>query len=77
MIHWIQARAIDHASGSHGIPGIFIRYEISPLKIAVKEVHRSYFMLLVELAGIFGGVYATSGKKIENIQINFQDEYLL
>ncbi|CAF1218374.1 unnamed protein product [Adineta ricciae] len=56
-----KTRTIDHASGSHGIPGIFIRYEISPLKIAVKEVHRSYFMLLVELAGIFGGVYATSG----------------
>ena len=56
-----QSRSIDHASGSHGIPGIFIRYEISPLKITVKEVRRSYFMLLIELAGICGGVYATSG----------------
>ncbi|UJR27161.1 hypothetical protein I4U23_008459 [Adineta vaga] len=56
-----KTRNVNHVSGSHGIPGIFIRYEISPLKIAVKEVHRSYLLLLVEIAGIFGGVYATSG----------------
>lgn len=56
-----KTRVIDHATGSHGIPGIFIRYEISPLKIAVKEIRRSYFMLLIEIAGICGGVYATSG----------------
>jgi len=34
------------------------------LKIAVKEIRRSYFMLLIEIAGICGGVYATSGKLI-------------
>jgi len=56
-----KTRIIDHASGSHGIPGIFIRYEISPLKITVKEIRRSYWLLLIEIAGICGGVYATSG----------------
>lgn len=57
----LQTRSINHESGSHGLPGIFIRYEISPLKISVKEVNRSYWLLLIEIAGIFGGVYATSG----------------
>lgn len=31
------------------------------MKITVKEVRRSYLMLLIEIAGICGGVYATSG----------------
>ena len=31
------------------------------MKITVKEVRRSYWMLLIEIAGICGGVYATSG----------------
>ncbi|CAF3446911.1 unnamed protein product [Rotaria sp. Silwood1] len=56
-----KTRIIDHNSGSHGIPGIFIRYEISPLKITVKEVLRSYWLLLIEIGSIFGGVFATSG----------------
>jgi len=56
-----KTRIIDHTSGSHGIPGIFIRYDLSPFKITVKEVRRSYWILLIEVAGIFAGVYATSG----------------
>ncbi|CAF4149843.1 unnamed protein product [Rotaria sp. Silwood2] len=56
-----KTRTIDHNSGSHGIPGIFIRYEISPLKITVKEILQSYWLLLIEIGGIFGGVFATSG----------------
>lgn len=42
--------------------GIFFRYDISPLKITVKQISRSYWLLLLELAGICAGVYATSGK---------------
>lgn len=52
---------LDHNTGSHGIPGIFIRYEISPLKITVRHILRSYWLLLIQIGGIFGGVFATSG----------------
>ena len=58
-----KTRNIDHDRGSHGIPGIFIRYEISPLKITVQEIFRSYWLLLIEIGGIFGGVFATSGNR--------------
>jgi hypothetical protein len=58
---------------SHGMPGIFIRYEISPLKITVKEIRRSYWMLLIEIGGIFGGVYATSG----SLELNLTGKFFL
>jgi hypothetical protein len=56
-----QTRAVDHHHGSHGIPGIFIRYDFSPLAIAVKERPRPLWQLAVRLCGIIGGVFATSG----------------
>lgn len=55
-------RVIDHGRGSHGMPGIFIKYEMNPIKVDVYEVHRSYAEFLVRLCAIIGGIFATSGK---------------
>uniref|UniRef100_A0A2C9L3M1 Endoplasmic reticulum vesicle transporter C-terminal domain-containing protein n=1 Tax=Biomphalaria glabrata TaxID=6526 RepID=A0A2C9L3M1_BIOGL len=54
-------RAIDHNAGSHGVPGIFIKYDLSSLLIQVKEVHRPFWMFLVQLCGIVGGIFSVSG----------------
>ncbi|CAF0745660.1 unnamed protein product [Didymodactylos carnosus] len=70
-----RSRTINHDSGSHGIPGIFVRYEISPMKITVKEVNRSYWFLLVEIGGIIGGVFATSGMIHSFISIMYESIY--
>ncbi|CAF0917981.1 unnamed protein product [Didymodactylos carnosus] len=70
-----KTREINHNQGSHGIPGIFIRYEISPMKITVKEVNRSYWFLLVEIGGIIGGVFATSGMIHSIINILYESFY--
>ncbi|XP_059146303.1 endoplasmic reticulum-Golgi intermediate compartment protein 2-like [Physella acuta] len=54
-------RPINHNEGSHGVPGIFVKYDLSPLLIRVKEVHRPLWLFLVELCGIIGGIFSASG----------------
>uniref|UniRef100_A0A914V028 Endoplasmic reticulum-Golgi intermediate compartment protein 2 n=1 Tax=Plectus sambesii TaxID=2011161 RepID=A0A914V028_9BILA len=56
-----RKRAIDHTTGSHGTPGINIKYELSSVMIEVRERYRSFLQLLVRLCAIAGGVFATSG----------------
>ncbi|XP_041472003.1 endoplasmic reticulum-Golgi intermediate compartment protein 2-like [Lytechinus variegatus] len=56
-----RERAINHGAGSHGIAGIFFKYELSSLVISVEEVYDPFWKLLVRLCGIVGGVFATSG----------------
>lgn len=56
-----QERSIDHSAGSHGVSGIFFKYEIASLVISIDEYHDPYWQLLVRLCGIVGGVFATSG----------------
>ena len=58
----LQDRGINHSKGSHGVPGIFVKYDLSPLKVTVLEQHKPYWQFLVRLCGIIGGIFATSGK---------------
>ena len=54
-------RTIDHRKGSHGMGGIFFKYDMSPMMVAVVEERRPFGQFLVRLSGIVGGVFATSG----------------
>ena len=54
-------RTIDHRRGSHGMAGIFFKYDMSPLMVEVEEVRRPFWQFLVRLSGIVGGIFATSG----------------
>lgn len=54
-------RSINHNVGSHGIPGIFVKYDLSSLLIRVREEHKSYWQFLVRMCGIIGGVFSVSG----------------
>uniref|UniRef100_A0A1W7RAJ2 Endoplasmic reticulum-Golgi intermediate compartment protein 2 n=1 Tax=Hadrurus spadix TaxID=141984 RepID=A0A1W7RAJ2_9SCOR len=56
-----QERAIDHSGGSHGVSGIYFKYDMSFVKVKVIKEHSSFWHFLVRLCGIIGGVYATSG----------------
>lgn len=56
-----QARPIDHQSGSHGVPGIYFKYDMSFIKVKVSVERHSIWRFLVRLCGIIGGVFATSG----------------
>ncbi|XP_071479243.1 endoplasmic reticulum-Golgi intermediate compartment protein 2-like [Diadema antillarum] len=67
-----QERAINHHKGSHGVSGIFFKYELTSLVISVKEAYDPIWKLLVRLCGIVGGVFATSGI-INNLMGFFMD----
>lgn len=56
-----RERAINHALGSHGVSGIFMKYDISSLMIRVSEQHMPLWQFLVRLCGIIGGIFSTTG----------------
>ncbi|CAH8429157.1 unnamed protein product [Heterobilharzia americana] len=55
----IQNRTIDHAEGSHGIPGIFFIYDTFPLVIKIQYDRELFGTFLAKLAAIAGGIFAT------------------
>jgi hypothetical protein len=55
-----KIREINHDEDSHGTPGIFFKYDITPLKVKVEFKHKSLFELIIPLIGIVGGIFATS-----------------
>ncbi|KAM9376834.1 endoplasmic reticulum-Golgi intermediate compartment protein 2-like [Pholidichthys leucotaenia] len=56
-----RERAINHAAGSHGVSGIFMKYDISSLMVKVTEQHMPLWKFLVRLCGIIGGIFSTTG----------------
>ena len=54
-------RSINHSKGSHGVPGIFFKYDLSSFKVLVTEEHKPYSQFLIRMCGIIGGIFATSG----------------
>jgi hypothetical protein len=54
-------RSISHDKGSHGVPGIFVKYDLSSLRVHIREDHQPLWQFLVRLCGIVGGIFATSG----------------
>uniref|UniRef100_A0A673GHV2 Endoplasmic reticulum-Golgi intermediate compartment protein n=1 Tax=Sinocyclocheilus rhinocerous TaxID=307959 RepID=A0A673GHV2_9TELE len=57
-----RERVINHAAGSHGVSGIFMKYDISSLMVKVTEQHMPLWQFLVRLCGIIGGIFSTTGK---------------
>lgn len=58
----VQDRVINHAAGSHGVSGIFMKYDISSLMVKVTEQHMPLWQFLVRLCGIVGGIFTTTGR---------------
>ncbi|CAB1319938.1 unnamed protein product [Coregonus sp. 'balchen'] len=56
-----RERVINHAVGSHGVSGIFMKYDISSLMVTVTEQHMPLWRFLVRLCGIIGGIFSTTG----------------
>ncbi|RXM36240.1 Endoplasmic reticulum-Golgi intermediate compartment protein 2 [Acipenser ruthenus] len=54
-------RVINHATGSHGVSGIFMKYDINSLMVTVTEQHMPFWQFLVRLCGIIGGIFSTTG----------------
>ena len=56
-----RSRPIDHKAGSHGMSGIFFKYDMSPMMVEVEERRKPFWQFLIRLCGIVGGIFATSG----------------
>ncbi|MEQ2292449.1 Endoplasmic reticulum-Golgi intermediate compartment protein 2 [Ameca splendens] len=56
-----RERVINHAEGSHGVSGIFVKYDTSSLMVTVSEQHMPLWQFLVRLCGIIGGIFSTTG----------------
>ncbi|XP_054153248.1 endoplasmic reticulum-Golgi intermediate compartment protein 2-like [Oppia nitens] len=54
-------RVIDHSSGSHGMPGIYFKYDIDAICAKVVEEYVPIWKFMIRLCGIVGGIYAISG----------------
>ena len=54
-------RTINYRRGSHGMAGVFFKYDLSAMTVEIKEQRRPFWQFLVRLSGIIGGIFATSG----------------
>ena len=52
------------------MPGIFVKYDLTALKIKVIEEHKPYWQFLVRLCGIIGGIFVVSGKSLSGFSKN-------
>uniref|UniRef100_A0A8C3AXH5 Endoplasmic reticulum-Golgi intermediate compartment protein n=1 Tax=Cyclopterus lumpus TaxID=8103 RepID=A0A8C3AXH5_CYCLU len=59
-----RERAINHAAGSHGVSGIFVKYDTCALMVTVSEQHMPLWQFLVRLCGIIGGIFSTTGVSV-------------
>lgn len=55
-------RPIDHHKGSHGIPGIFFKYDMSALKVQVTQERDSPMQFIVRLSATIAGICVISGE---------------
>ena len=35
LTHFFQNRTVSHEKGSHGLPGIYFKYDLSPIRVKV------------------------------------------
>ncbi|XP_062512885.1 endoplasmic reticulum-Golgi intermediate compartment protein 2-like [Corticium candelabrum] len=56
-----RERIIDHSGGSHGVPGIFMKYDMSALTVSITQDHQPFGSFVVRICGIIGGIFATTG----------------
>ncbi|XP_017775168.1 PREDICTED: endoplasmic reticulum-Golgi intermediate compartment protein 2 [Nicrophorus vespilloides] len=54
-------RPIDHNKGSHGMPGIYFKYDVAALKVTISQERDHLGMFLAKLCSVVGGIYVCSG----------------
>lgn len=51
----------DHAKGSHGNPGIYFKYDMSALKVVIKEDRENVASFLIRLCSVIAGIVVICG----------------
>lgn len=52
---------LDHDKGSHGISGIYFKYDVSALSISVKQDRENFIHFFVRLCSVIAGIIVISG----------------
>eukprot|EP00002_Diphylleia_rotans_P005152 TRINITY_DN1426_c0_g1_i1.p1 TRINITY_DN1426_c0_g1~~TRINITY_DN1426_c0_g1_i1.p1 ORF type:complete len:373 (+),score=80.16 TRINITY_DN1426_c0_g1_i1:46-1164(+) len=65
VIHTNQYSVTDNVRTSsitnHELPGVFVVYDLSPIKVRITESRRSFGHFLANVCAIIGGVFTVSG----------------
>ena len=51
----------DHDKGSHGNPGIYFKYDVSALKVVIKEDRENVASFLIRLCSVIAGIVVICG----------------
>lgn len=51
----------DHGKGSHGVPGLYFKYDMSALKVIVKQDRENFVHFLVRISSVVAGIIVISG----------------
>lgn len=73
-----HARPINHAKGSHGMPGVFFKYDVSALKLKVSQERDNIIQFTIRLFSIIGGIYIIAGAVnsiLQIIKLNFMKRF--
>lgn len=54
-------RPISHVKGSHGVPGIFFKYDMAALKVKVYQERENMLQFTLRLFSVIGGIYVIIG----------------
>eukprot|EP00051_Salpingoeca_urceolata_P015928 m.208712 g.208712 ORF g.208712 m.208712 type:complete len:384 (+) comp18540_c0_seq2:201-1352(+) len=56
-----HVRGVDASKGEHGLPGVFVMIEISPIVVHLTEQQRSFMHFLTSVCAIIGGIFTVAG----------------
>lgn len=56
----------DHAKGSHGMPGLYFKYDVSALKVIVKPDQEGFMSFLIRICSVIAGIIVISSKSLAN-----------
>lgn len=68
-------RPISHVKGSHGIPGVFFKYDMAALKIQVHQERENFVKFILRLFAVIGGIYIIVGV-INNIALFLKNKLI-
>lgn len=52
---------LDHSKGSHGMPGLYFKYDVSALKVIVKPDQEGFMSFLIRISSVIAGIIVISG----------------
>lgn len=58
----------DHEKNSHGVPGLYFKYDVAALKVIVRQDRDNMVKFLVRLCSIIAGIIVISGKLTSKTQ---------